>query len=172
MWTLSISHATKHDAAMIDRWKSDMDGILVYVRSEMAPRLFVTPFTFLTKLSRRVYSPRRLLRFSSKATSTSSLMQLTYPKRFSNKSRRNLLGSPTENGSPLQLLKHFSLNAILFVLTFFGSSVFASVSGPASALLWCNSGFAGTSDSPSIQMRQYVASEFVRSFSREFRISM
>jgi hypothetical protein len=32
MWTLSLSHSTKHDEAMADRWKSDMDGILVYVR--------------------------------------------------------------------------------------------------------------------------------------------
>jgi len=38
MWALSISHATKHDAAMIDRWKSDMDGILIYVRLKMAHR--------------------------------------------------------------------------------------------------------------------------------------
>ena len=32
MWTLSLSHTTKHDEAMAERWKSDMDGILVYVR--------------------------------------------------------------------------------------------------------------------------------------------
>lgn len=32
MWALSISHASRHDDAMIDRWKNDMDGILVYVR--------------------------------------------------------------------------------------------------------------------------------------------
>jgi len=32
MWTLSISHATQHDTAMADRWKNDMDGILIYVR--------------------------------------------------------------------------------------------------------------------------------------------
>ncbi|KAI0298309.1 hypothetical protein BC826DRAFT_907178, partial [Russula brevipes] len=30
MWALCISHAEKHDAAMVERWKDDMDGILVY----------------------------------------------------------------------------------------------------------------------------------------------
>ncbi|KAH9991404.1 hypothetical protein BJV77DRAFT_946490 [Russula vinacea] len=30
MWILSVSHADKHDAAMVERWKDDMDGILVY----------------------------------------------------------------------------------------------------------------------------------------------
>jgi hypothetical protein len=32
MWVLSISHADKHDAEMVERWKDDMDGILIYVR--------------------------------------------------------------------------------------------------------------------------------------------
>jgi hypothetical protein len=32
MWILSISHADKHDAEMVERWKDDMDGILIYVR--------------------------------------------------------------------------------------------------------------------------------------------
>jgi hypothetical protein len=32
MWILSITHADKHDSAMVERWKADMDGILVYVR--------------------------------------------------------------------------------------------------------------------------------------------
>jgi hypothetical protein len=31
MWTISIIHTAKHDEAMTDRWKSDMDGILIYV---------------------------------------------------------------------------------------------------------------------------------------------
>ncbi|KAI0298316.1 hypothetical protein BC826DRAFT_877635, partial [Russula brevipes] len=30
MWALCISHAERHDAAMVERWKDDMDGILVY----------------------------------------------------------------------------------------------------------------------------------------------
>jgi hypothetical protein len=38
MWALSISHATQHDDAMIDRWKNDMDGILVYVRCKLIHR--------------------------------------------------------------------------------------------------------------------------------------
>src|SRR5579863_4152837 len=114
MWTLNISHTTKRDAAMVDRWKSDMDGILIYVRLKMA-QTFGTPFTFLTTLSRRVYSLQRLLRSSLKATSTSSLMHLKYPRGFFNESRRNSLGSPTENDSPLRLLKHFSLNVMLFI---------------------------------------------------------
>lgn len=33
MWSLSISQASEHDLAMAERWKSDMDGILIYVRS-------------------------------------------------------------------------------------------------------------------------------------------
>ena len=38
MWALSISHSGQHDDAMIDRWKNDMDGILVYVRCKMIHR--------------------------------------------------------------------------------------------------------------------------------------
>ncbi len=33
MWSLSISHADKFDTAIADRWKADMDGILIYVCS-------------------------------------------------------------------------------------------------------------------------------------------
>lgn len=67
MWTLSISHATQHDTAMADRWKNDMDGILVYVRfGTIEPCLVrIDGTTF----SRRVYFPRRWLHFSLKATS-------------------------------------------------------------------------------------------------------
>ena len=32
MWILAIAHADKHDGAMVERWKADMDGILIYVR--------------------------------------------------------------------------------------------------------------------------------------------
>jgi hypothetical protein len=38
MWALSISHASKHDDAMIKGWKNDMDGILLYVRCKMIHR--------------------------------------------------------------------------------------------------------------------------------------
>ena len=114
MWTLNISHAAKHDAAMVDRWKSDMDGILIYVRLKMA-QTFGTPVTFLTTLSRRAYSLRRLPRSSLKATSISSLIHLKYLPGFFNKSRRNSPGSPTEHDSPLRLLKHFGLNVMLFM---------------------------------------------------------
>jgi hypothetical protein len=31
MWTFSIAHADKHDRDMVERWKDDMDGILIYV---------------------------------------------------------------------------------------------------------------------------------------------
>jgi len=31
MWALSISQASEHDLAMAERWKNDMDGILIYV---------------------------------------------------------------------------------------------------------------------------------------------
>ena len=37
MWALSISHASQHDSAMIDRWKKDLDGIIVHVRCKMFP---------------------------------------------------------------------------------------------------------------------------------------
>ncbi|KAH9005865.1 hypothetical protein EDB86DRAFT_2876669 [Lactarius hatsudake] len=30
MWALCISKADKHDTAMVERWKADMDGILIY----------------------------------------------------------------------------------------------------------------------------------------------
>jgi hypothetical protein len=35
MWALCISKTDKHDTAMAERWKADMDGILLYVRIEM-----------------------------------------------------------------------------------------------------------------------------------------
>ena len=41
MWQLSISHATQHDTAMADRWKNDMDGILIYVNFETIHRCLV-----------------------------------------------------------------------------------------------------------------------------------
>ncbi|KAI0298306.1 hypothetical protein BC826DRAFT_907152 [Russula brevipes] len=30
MWALCISHVDRHDPSMVERWKSDMDGILIY----------------------------------------------------------------------------------------------------------------------------------------------
>ena len=38
MWALSILHANQHDNAMIDRWKKDLDGIIVHVRCKMFHR--------------------------------------------------------------------------------------------------------------------------------------
>jgi hypothetical protein len=35
MWLLSISQADKYDAAIAEGWKADMDGILIYVRSNI-----------------------------------------------------------------------------------------------------------------------------------------
>ena len=35
MWLLSISQADKYDAAIAEGWKADMDGILIYVRSNV-----------------------------------------------------------------------------------------------------------------------------------------
>lgn len=35
MWLLSISQADKYDAAVAEGWKADMDGILIYVRSNV-----------------------------------------------------------------------------------------------------------------------------------------
>jgi hypothetical protein len=35
MWLLSISQAAKHDIAIAEGWKADMDGILIYVRSNI-----------------------------------------------------------------------------------------------------------------------------------------
>jgi hypothetical protein len=33
MWALCIAQADEHDTAMVERWKADMDGILIYVRT-------------------------------------------------------------------------------------------------------------------------------------------
>jgi hypothetical protein len=35
MWLLSISQADKFDAAIAEELKADMDGILIYVRSNL-----------------------------------------------------------------------------------------------------------------------------------------
>jgi hypothetical protein len=35
MWLLSISQADKYDSAIAEGWKADMDGILIYVRSNV-----------------------------------------------------------------------------------------------------------------------------------------
>jgi Family of unknown function (DUF6535) len=32
IWNLALAHAKEHDADMVERWKGDMDGILIYVR--------------------------------------------------------------------------------------------------------------------------------------------
>ena len=32
MWAFCTAQADEHDTAMVDRWKADMDGILIYVR--------------------------------------------------------------------------------------------------------------------------------------------
>ena len=35
MWLLSVSQADKHDAVVAEGFKADMDGILIYVRSNV-----------------------------------------------------------------------------------------------------------------------------------------
>ena len=68
MWDLIISHADKHDTAMVERLKDDMDGILVYVRFYSVPWR-IHPIYLSKWVSRQVYSPRLLLHLSSKVTS-------------------------------------------------------------------------------------------------------
>ena len=46
MWVLSILHADKHDSEMVERWKDDMDGILIYVRFKRLLGVCI-PFTFI-----------------------------------------------------------------------------------------------------------------------------
>ena len=82
IWNLSLARTSEHDAAMIDRWKGDMDGILIYVCFRTVYRRLELHLPFGTMLSRQVYSPRRSLHFSSKATSTSSPIPLRGPPTF------------------------------------------------------------------------------------------
>lgn len=51
MWYLSLSHFTKHDEAMTDRWKGDMDGILIYVRFKAVHRYLETHLPFAPRFS-------------------------------------------------------------------------------------------------------------------------
>jgi hypothetical protein len=44
MWALCISHVDEHDPPMLERWRSDMDGILIYVRFQA----LLDMFTLLT----------------------------------------------------------------------------------------------------------------------------
>ena len=44
MWAFCISQAEKHDTAMAERWKADMDGILIYVRTDRI--IFDSPIHF------------------------------------------------------------------------------------------------------------------------------
>jgi hypothetical protein len=103
MWTLSISHFSEHDAAMAKRWKNDMDGILIYVRSTWFIG-YSNPINVLETSSRQVFSLPRLPHFSSTATSYSSLIPPTCPPDFFYKSRRNSPASPTKIDSPLRPL--------------------------------------------------------------------
>src|SRR5260221_4754138 len=103
MWTLSISQFSEHDVAMAERWKNDMDGILIYVRSTWFIG-YCNPINVLGTFSRQVFSLRRLPHFSLTTTRHSSLIPPTCPPDFFNKSRRNSLASPTEIDSPLRPL--------------------------------------------------------------------
>jgi hypothetical protein len=43
MWALCIAQAEEHDTAMVERWKADMDGILIYVRPVPRSCLYTRP---------------------------------------------------------------------------------------------------------------------------------
>ncbi|KAH9954596.1 hypothetical protein BC827DRAFT_956572 [Russula dissimulans] len=51
MWALCLSHADKHDAEMLDRWKADMDGILIYtgVFSATVAAFLVDSYKYLNR---------------------------------------------------------------------------------------------------------------------------
>jgi hypothetical protein len=114
MWSLSISQFSEHDAAMAERWKNDMDGILIYVRSTWFIG-YCNPINVSGTFSRQVSSPRRLPHFSSTATSYSSPIPPTCPPDFFNKSRRNSLASPTVIDSPLRPLTRFGPRDMRFM---------------------------------------------------------
>ncbi len=40
MWTLSLSQFEKYDREITDRWKSESDGVLVFVRNSKLACLF------------------------------------------------------------------------------------------------------------------------------------
>ena len=45
MWDLCLTYADKHDTAMFERWKDDMDGILIYVRVSSRSQAHAAQFT-------------------------------------------------------------------------------------------------------------------------------
>ena len=114
MWTLSLSQFSEHDAAMAKRWKNDMDGILIYVRSTWFIG-YCNPINVLGTFSRQVSSLRRLPHFSLTATRHSGPIPPTCPLDFFNKSRRNSPASPTESGSPLRPLTRFGPRDMRFM---------------------------------------------------------
>jgi hypothetical protein len=111
LWSLCNSQADKHDTAMAESWKADMNGILLYVCIQTVG--FNRPTHLAESVFRRVYSPRRLLYSSSKATSYSSLILLRYPQDFFARLQTNLLQSPMEPTHPLHRpMNRFNPNAM------------------------------------------------------------
>jgi Family of unknown function (DUF6535) len=111
LWALCISQADKHDTAMAKSWKTDMDGILLYVCIQTVD--FNHPAHLAESVFRRVYSPRQLLHSSLKATSYSSLILLRYPQDFFARLQTNLLQSPMELTHPLRRpMNRFNPNAM------------------------------------------------------------
>ena len=111
MWAFCISQAHKHDTAMTERWKADMDGILIYVRTDRI--IFDSPIHLSKPVCRRVCSPRQLLHSSSKATKPSSLILATYPQDFG-RLQSNLLQCLMEPPYPLRRpLTHFGPHVML-----------------------------------------------------------
>ncbi|KAH9954569.1 hypothetical protein BC827DRAFT_1143419, partial [Russula dissimulans] len=51
MWAICLSHAEKHDVDMLNRWKADMDGILIYtgVFSATVAAFLVDSYKYLNR---------------------------------------------------------------------------------------------------------------------------
>ena len=66
IWTMCLTHADKYDKALVETWKGDMDGILIFVRSILLYTLLTSRAAF--SLSSQVFSPQSSLHSSSIVT--------------------------------------------------------------------------------------------------------
>src|ERR1700761_5383355 len=62
LWAVYVSEAEKYDKSLVESWKSDMEGMLIFVSALCANRTYVE-----WRLSRRVFSLQVLRPLSSRA---------------------------------------------------------------------------------------------------------
>ncbi|KAI9508981.1 hypothetical protein F5148DRAFT_1191240 [Russula earlei] len=80
MWAVCLSHAERHDADMLDRWKADMDGILIYtgVFSATVAAFLIESYKYL-KIDSTDVSSRLLEQVTQQLAAISNGQRVTAP---------------------------------------------------------------------------------------------